>query len=317
MRDSDREDHKSDGESENAVAEGKHSAKGRLWFTQDGWLIAGGHSRRRGFRHHAPPLPLLSSRISEKCAWQESNLLPFGPEPNALSGELQAREDLCSLNCALRAPAHRDPRSERACCMPVRHASCIQSAAAQPDAIQFPDLGHPAIGRHPVGIEGMPWVWPDRRLHHKPRPFRAGARGESRHAVAAAGRRRGNRRSNRAVHGQPRRLQCGAGSDLKRQVDHQLRRDLRRLGPGGSSMGLRRFRFCTSRPGGNSSRRRPWNRYRSWPQLLDLRPFKHPVGGLAQIGFRSARGGQQPRRGRVQSRHGCNRCSPKLNHSRL
>ena len=25
------------------------------------------------------------------CAWQESNLLPFGPEPNALSGELQAR----------------------------------------------------------------------------------------------------------------------------------------------------------------------------------------------------------------------------------
>ena len=26
-----------------------------------------------------------------KCAWQESNLLPFGPEPNALSGELQAR----------------------------------------------------------------------------------------------------------------------------------------------------------------------------------------------------------------------------------
>jgi hypothetical protein len=25
------------------------------------------------------------------CAWQELNLLPFGPEPNALSGELQAR----------------------------------------------------------------------------------------------------------------------------------------------------------------------------------------------------------------------------------
>ena len=32
-----------------------------------------------------------------KCAWQESNLLPFGPEPNALSGELQAREVPCSL----------------------------------------------------------------------------------------------------------------------------------------------------------------------------------------------------------------------------
>jgi hypothetical protein len=26
-----------------------------------------------------------------ECAWQELNLLPFGPEPNALSGELQAR----------------------------------------------------------------------------------------------------------------------------------------------------------------------------------------------------------------------------------
>lgn len=30
--------------------------------------------------------------MNRKCAWQESNLLPFGPEPNALSGELQARE---------------------------------------------------------------------------------------------------------------------------------------------------------------------------------------------------------------------------------
>lgn len=32
-----------------------------------------------------------------KCAWQESNLLPFGPEPNALSGELQARDRFTSL----------------------------------------------------------------------------------------------------------------------------------------------------------------------------------------------------------------------------
>ncbi len=30
-------------------------------------------------------------RFKVWCAWQESNLLPFGPEPNALSGELQAR----------------------------------------------------------------------------------------------------------------------------------------------------------------------------------------------------------------------------------
>src|SRR6266851_4587735 len=36
-----------------------------------------------------------------RCAWQESNLLPFGPEPNALSGELQARERF-SLECGLR-----------------------------------------------------------------------------------------------------------------------------------------------------------------------------------------------------------------------
>jgi hypothetical protein len=31
------------------------------------------------------------SYSAEWCAWQELNLLPFGPEPNALSGELQAR----------------------------------------------------------------------------------------------------------------------------------------------------------------------------------------------------------------------------------
>jgi hypothetical protein len=34
------------------------------------------------------------------CAWQESNLLPFGPEPNALSGELQARDRFTSLEAA-------------------------------------------------------------------------------------------------------------------------------------------------------------------------------------------------------------------------
>src|SRR5713226_9398895 len=38
---------------------------------------------------------------AEWCAWQESNLLPFGPEPNALSGELQARERF-SLDCGVR-----------------------------------------------------------------------------------------------------------------------------------------------------------------------------------------------------------------------
>ena len=36
-------------------------------------------------------LRLGKSCSVEWCAWQELNLLPFGPEPNALSGELQAR----------------------------------------------------------------------------------------------------------------------------------------------------------------------------------------------------------------------------------
>ena len=39
-------------------------------------------------------------RHRQKCAWQESNLLPFGPEPNALSGELQARDRFTSLEAA-------------------------------------------------------------------------------------------------------------------------------------------------------------------------------------------------------------------------
>ncbi len=49
------------------------------------------------------PGPVAMDRIfrTEKCAWQESNLLPFGPEPNALSGELQARERF-SLDCGVR-----------------------------------------------------------------------------------------------------------------------------------------------------------------------------------------------------------------------
>ena len=43
---------------------------------------------------------------SSECAWQESNLLPFGPEPNALSGELQARERF-SLDCGVRGQTCR------------------------------------------------------------------------------------------------------------------------------------------------------------------------------------------------------------------
>src|SRR5437870_4308834 len=50
---------------------------------------------------------------SRKCAWQESNLLPFGPEPNALSGELQARDRLISLDCGPRETADSGDRDGR------------------------------------------------------------------------------------------------------------------------------------------------------------------------------------------------------------
>jgi hypothetical protein len=38
-----------------------------------------------------PAAQARSYKRVQECAWQELNLLPFGPEPNALSGELQAR----------------------------------------------------------------------------------------------------------------------------------------------------------------------------------------------------------------------------------
>src|SRR5439155_23648166 len=47
------------------------------------------------------------------CAWKESNLLPFGPEPNALSGELQARDRLTSLDCGPRETADSGDRDGR------------------------------------------------------------------------------------------------------------------------------------------------------------------------------------------------------------
>ncbi len=68
-----------------------------------------------------------------ECAWQESNLLPFGPEPNALSGELQALERF-SLNCGLRGSADRLDRDERAAgCMSNRIAAagCITDSQSQ------------------------------------------------------------------------------------------------------------------------------------------------------------------------------------------
>src|SRR5438034_7968189 len=66
------------------------------------------------------------------CAWQESNLLPFGPEPNALSGELQARARLTSLDCA-----RRDPISDR---RSARRLSCGMSGqhARGSDAFSYP-----------------------------------------------------------------------------------------------------------------------------------------------------------------------------------
>src|SRR5207244_9911127 len=72
------------------------------------------------WHHH--PLSWL-----RECAWQESNLLPFGPEPNALSGELQAREYLVSLNSGPRGPIRvAAADGARACCLSERHASGIQ-----------------------------------------------------------------------------------------------------------------------------------------------------------------------------------------------
>src|SRR4029077_9925508 len=50
----------------------------------------------------------------QKCAWQESNLLPFGPEPNALSGELQAR-DRFSLDCGVRGSIFIPVPDRRSC----------------------------------------------------------------------------------------------------------------------------------------------------------------------------------------------------------
>ena len=67
------------------------------------------------------------------CAWQESNLLPFGPEPNALSGELQARDRLTSLDCGPRGQAFGRRSDRRARRGLSSHEHLDPIAAAEPD----------------------------------------------------------------------------------------------------------------------------------------------------------------------------------------
>src|SRR5258707_15878202 len=89
------------------------------------------------------------ANLYKKCAWQELNLLPFGPEPNALSGELQARDGLCSLNCALRGPAYRDPRSEHPDRrVPDQHTSYRREPIAEPISAHGADRCDSAVLRN-------------------------------------------------------------------------------------------------------------------------------------------------------------------------
>src|SRR6202521_2126265 len=91
------------------------------------------------------------------CAWQELNLLPFGPEPNALSGELQARYGLCSLNCALRGPAHSDPRSEHPDrLMPEQHAGRCREPFTQPKSARGSHRCGSPVARGAGRIEPLP-----------------------------------------------------------------------------------------------------------------------------------------------------------------
>jgi hypothetical protein len=142
-------------------------------------------------------------RGTRRCAWQESNLLPFGPEPNALSGELQARDSLCSLNCGPRGSGYRGRWIGRPCrCMSEQHASRGQPAP-KPDAIDCADGCRPPVGRYPRGFERMPWVRSDRRLHCDARACGRGSRWSSPHAMGAASRLRRDFRGYLALHRYP------------------------------------------------------------------------------------------------------------------
>ena len=237
------------------------------------------------------------------CAWQELNLLPFGPEPNALSGELQARDGLCSLNCALRAPAHRDPRSERALrCMPVQHA-CGRQPCTHSDSSHFAHSGHPPVGGQSGGLEPVPRLRSDRRLHHQPRSIGCSAGGPSQRAMGTASNRRRDGRRHLPLHGKPGRVPGGAGSNVLHQIDRELRRCLRRPGAGRSRLGIRRFRFRATRVRTDLAWRDSRDRHWARPELVDLRPAALEDRLLAQVPLRRLCSGQQSRRRSVQSRH--------------
>src|ERR1700694_3409572 len=63
------------------------------------------------------------------CAWQESNLLPLAPQASALSGELQAQEEL-SLGEGQSRPSPPCTLSRRGCW--PRRAPRIPSDASWP-----------------------------------------------------------------------------------------------------------------------------------------------------------------------------------------
>src|ERR1700694_3489661 len=130
------------------------------------WSTSGGPYAVQTAAFISTPQPV------RKCAWQESNLLPFGPEPNALSGELQARWDSPSLNCG-----PRDSTCD------VARGFCAVDRLREPDAPRFqpradPDAthrtnrGHPSVERRPADPCGVPGLWSDRRLHRNAGGFR-------------------------------------------------------------------------------------------------------------------------------------------------
>ena len=109
--------------------------------------------------------------FGEKCAWQESNLLPFGPEPNALSGELQARGRFPSLpaalNCAVREQGdRRDGNHARAGSLHLTAGErTAPLASAKPVTAQPGDIDAAGAGGSSRTAVAVPRVRTDRGLH--------------------------------------------------------------------------------------------------------------------------------------------------------
>src|SRR2546423_1682664 len=109
----------------------------------------------------------------EECAWQESNLLPFGPEPNALSGELQARGRFPSLpvalNCAVREQVDRRAgnyaHAGRLHITPRQRAAPL--APAEPDSAQSCGIDAAGAGGSSRAALAVSGVRADRGLHRR------------------------------------------------------------------------------------------------------------------------------------------------------